>query len=108
MEKITAPKKSNLARKYRDKHGMEMPTIKLARIMYAENKLLFRDIDDARWTLRYIEGKSGKNKWGVSKEPKYFIKEERLKNPYNLPDSDEESYEPYIIKGHKRVGVIND
>jgi predicted phosphodiesterase len=33
---------------------------------------------------------------------------ERPKNPYNLPDSDETAYTPYIFKGHKRIGILSD
>ena len=41
---------------------MEMPTLKLARIMYSENKLLFKDVEDARFRLRDIEDKAGRRK----------------------------------------------
>ena len=43
--------KANKAREYRDKYGMKMPTLKLARIMYAKEPLLFKDAEDARCTL---------------------------------------------------------
>lgn len=52
--------KTNLARQYRDKWGMSMATKALARIMYNENNLIFTNLEDARSTLRAIEGKSGK------------------------------------------------
>lgn len=97
-----ALKNVDIARQYRDKHGMEMPTLKLARIMYNENKLIFNTVDHARSTLRGIEGKTN----GCNKVTHPCP--ERPKNPYNLPDSDEESYEPYFIKGHKKGLVICD
>ncbi len=101
--------KVDTARKYRDIHGMPMPTKKLARIMYSENNLIFRDVEDARKTLRYIEDKLGTaSKRKIVTESKYFMAEPRPKNPYNLPETDEETYEPYIITGHKRVFIIND
>ena len=37
--------KAEVARKARDKYGMEMPTKKLARIVYNKNKLLFDDVE---------------------------------------------------------------
>jgi hypothetical protein len=46
------------ARSYRDKYGIDMQTSKLAKIMYEENNLLFKDKEDARVALRYIEGLS--------------------------------------------------
>jgi hypothetical protein len=51
--------KSITARTYRDKYGFRMPTATLAQIMYDENKLMFKDKEDARAILRYIEGKKG-------------------------------------------------
>jgi predicted phosphodiesterase len=97
--------KSDVGRQYREKHGWEMPTLKLARIMYAENNLTFKDVEEARMILRYIEGKAGaklKNIKTIIPMP------ERPKNPYNLPDSDETAYTPYIFKGHKRIGILSD
>lgn len=102
--------KSDLARKYRAEHGMEMPTKKLARIMYNENKLLFKDAETARKFLSYIEGKSCRKKSDLPKtvtESKFFKAEERSKNPYNLPQSDETIYEPYKLKC-KRLLILSD
>lgn len=95
--------KSDKARKYREKYGNDMPTLKLARIMYKENNILFSNIDDARSALRYIEGKIGAHNM-----PKGMVKgEDRPKNPYNLPKSDEAVYEPFYLN-HKRVLVMSD
>lgn len=84
---------------------MEMSTHKLARIMYAENNLLFTDTEDARLSLRRIEGKVGNEKHGCKVTHKM---EERPKNPYNLPQSDESVFDPFIISGHKHIGLISD
>lgn len=100
MENFT---KAGLARKYRDKHGMEMPTLKLARIMHKENKLAFSSVENARYTLRGIEGKAKGN--GIKITHRI---EDRPRNPYKLPASDETEFEPYIIKGCKRVAVFSD
>lgn len=99
--------KTATARKYRDKYGMEMPIRQLTRIMYDENKLLFKDYEDARWVLRYIEGKSGASKREKVAETKYFMKERRSDNPYNLPESDETIYEPFILDA-ERLLVLSD
>lgn len=93
--------KTELAKEYRAKYGGEMPTLKLARIMYNDNNLLFRDVEDARTYLRYIEGKSWKTKAKYEKLP------DRPKNPYNLPESDEKPWLPFEIKA-KRVLVLSD
>jgi len=96
-------KKVNLAREYRNKYGNDMPTLKLARIMYNDNPLIFSGVEHARTALRMIEHKLG--------NPKRVIKSidmpERPKNPYNLPESDEAIYEPYDLKA-KRLLVLSD
>jgi predicted phosphodiesterase len=99
--------KSDVAREYRTKFP-EMATAKLARVMYDKNRLLFKDEEAARFILRYIEGKTGdRRKKHVAQ--KQFIKDEpRPYNPYKLPESDETKFEPYVLKGHKRVAIFAD
>jgi len=92
-----------IARKYRDQFGMEMPTLKLARIMFKDNNLLFKDVEEARHSLRRIEGKVGK---GDGTKITHSA-EVRPKNPYNLPDTDETEYEPFMLN-HKRILVLSD
>ena len=92
---------TTMARKYREQYGWEMPTLKLARIMYKENTVRFKDVEAARFTLRAIEGKSGTRHKVIKEVP------ERPRNPYNLPESDEAVYEPYVLN-HKRVLILSD
>ena len=100
--------KSDLAREYRKKNA-NLPTLKLARIIFNDNKLLFKDVEDARKTLLYIEGKMGKKQLTKKvKSSEYFKQEERSRNPYKLPDSEDKPILPYVIKGHKKVLIIND
>ena len=84
--------KVDIARKYRDEYGMEMPTLKLARIMYEKEKLSFKDVEDCRGSLRAIEGKK---KTSGCKHTHNFP--ERPKNPYNLPESYQEKREPFVL-----------
>jgi predicted phosphodiesterase len=95
--------KAAIARQFRDNYGMDMPTLKLARIMYKDNPLLFKDVEDARMFLRSIEGKVKTACIKVTHPAP-----ERPKNPYKLPDSDETSFESFTIKGHKRVAIFSD
>lgn len=99
-----AQTKTDIARKYRDEHGMKMPTLKLARIMYKENDLLFSNVEDARYFLRAIEGKGSKTS-GVAVTHKT---DERPRNPYSLPESDAESYEPFAMPYYERTLILND
>lgn len=94
-------RKTDLARKYRDEYGMEMPTLKLARIMYKDNKLLFSGVEQARGVLRAIEGK-------LNSDAKVTHKiENRPLNPYNIPESNNISYIPYKLVA-KRVLLLSD
>lgn len=98
---------TDLARKYRDKFGMDMPTRKLAKIMYNENKLRFTSLDAARNCLSRIEGKmaskNGSNIKVTHPAP------ERPRNPYNLPKSYAEKKEPFVLpKVCNNILLISD
>lgn len=99
--------KNEMSKKYRKLYP-DYPTLKLARIMYNENNLLFKGVEDARSALRYIEGKHGKHNRKFAENTEFFKAEDRAKNPYNLPQTDEASYEPFIISGYKKVGILSD
>lgn len=100
-------RKYEIAIEYREKYGMQMPTLTLARIMYNENVELFKDVDSARTFLRYLEGKTGKRKRNGIANKNYLMNGERPKNPWKLPESEEAKYEPYILKA-KRLAVLSD
>lgn len=93
--------KAQLCADYREKYGWDMPTLKLARIVYKENPLLFSTLDNARSMLRGIEGKT-QNRVKIRKQMP-----ERPRNPYKLPESDEAIYQPYDLKA-KRLLVLSD
>ncbi len=99
--------KADVARQYRDKYGEEMPTLKLARIMYEENKLLFKNVEDARYRLRYIEGKTGGPKRKDVKKTHHLKKEDRPKNPYSFPEPESDDLVPYLL-GWKDFVVAGD
>lgn len=107
MNTKTKFSKADVAREYREKHGMEMPTMRLAKIMYAENKKVFKDVEDARYRLRYIEGKAGQPQRKKVSGSKFLQADERPRNPYKLPDSDETFFDPFILKA-KRVAILSD
>lgn len=80
--------KSELVRQWRIKYP-NMPSLKLARIIYESenNNLLFKNVEYVRYALRYIEGKSGRQHLKSLANKDLLLKEERPKNPYNLPES---------------------
>lgn len=102
-------KKADIVRQYRLKYP-DMPSLKLARIIYKENNLLYRDVENIRNALRYVEGKSGKkSKRNYIKNSSFYMKESRPKNPYNLPESHQEKREPFILpKGCDNILLISD
>lgn len=73
----------------------------LARLMFAENNVLFKDVEDARYSLRYVTGANGEN--NRSKIPESDIKQgvSHPTNPYGLPISDESKWEPHILQSEK-------
>jgi UDP-2,3-diacylglucosamine pyrophosphatase LpxH len=88
---------------------MEMPTKKLARMMYEAHPLLFTNVEDARERLRYIEGKSsGGGDIKKIKQSKYYTETPRSLNPYNLPPSEEKEYVPHVIEGPQRIAALFD
>ena len=89
-------KKSDICREYRKKYP-DYPTLKLARIIYADNNLTFSNVEACRTALRIIEGKAGDHNRKYLKNKDLVMKENRPLNPYNLPQSYEEQREPYIL-----------
>ena len=76
--------------------------------MYNENNLLFGSAEAARDSLRYIEGKKGSRQRKSVIDSEFYMPEKRNSNPYDLPDSFETIHEPYIISGHKHIGILSD
>jgi predicted phosphodiesterase len=101
-------KAADISRQYRKEYP-DMPTLKLARIMYKENNILFSNVDAARTSLRYIEGKIGNAKKKRVLKSEFYMSEARPKNPYNLPESHQEKREPFILpKGCDNILLISD
>ena len=94
---------TQIARQYREKYGWDMPTAKLARIMYEENKLEFTSLETARSRLRYIEGKTGSKIKSIPKQ------DSRPFNPYKIPESSKQEREPFILpKLNNNILLISD
>ena len=105
--KFGPTEKTIVARKYRDKHGKGISTSSLARLMLKDNPLLFKDFEDARYVLRYIEGKVGSKKAQYVINSTHYMAEPRNSNPYQLPPSDEIPYITHDLVA-KRVLVLSD
>jgi predicted phosphodiesterase len=94
---------ADIARQYREKYGWEMPTMKLARIMYKECPTAFLNLESARKALRHIEGKNG------AKSRVNRVMEDRPSNPYKLPESSKEQRPPFVLPtGNNNILLISD
>lgn len=87
---------TDICRDYRRKKGMEMPTLALAKIIYKENPLVFKNVEQIRLKLSAIEGKR-LTQPQAKKDKEEFSHPERVKNPYKLPEPDSEDFKPYIL-----------
>lgn len=88
--------KTDVVRGYRTKFP-DFPNLKLARIIYEREKPLFNSVEQIRAIVRAIQGQRGGNttKHTHKQDPRPY-------NPYKLPESDESTFEPFILK-HKRI-----
>lgn len=99
----------DIAREYRDKYGANMPTRRLAQIMYQQCPLVFNNLESARSTLRYIEGKTGKRDRKIVTNTPYYMEKPRAINPYGLPTSYASVRKPYILpKNITNILVLSD
>ena len=87
--------------------GKPTPKAKMARLIYDDNKLFFTDSEHVRSIINRITGKAGKKANAEISDKSLFEEDDRPKNPYNLPESDETVYEPYYIKGKRILGLFD-
>ncbi len=78
-----------------------LPTLTLARKIYAENPELYMTLDAARSSVRYYRGSIGKGHRETRNvdeyEPAKHATAMGIPNPFFLPESDEVEWEPYVI-----------
>jgi hypothetical protein len=82
-------KKSDTIKKYLDKFP-NTPNQTLAKLIYKDNSLAFKDAETIRALIRYHRGSLGKSK---GKETAYHRKSPH----YDLPEGLKEDYKPFII-----------
>lgn len=88
--------KSDICRSFRDQYP-DLPTAQLARIIRKKRPMDFDTAEQARDALRYIEGKRGNTHRNKVITTKYFMKEQRPLNPYNLPDTYQKQRPPFKL-----------
>jgi hypothetical protein len=78
-----------------------IPSMRLAKVIYENEKELFNNIECVRSAIRYYRGATGDN------NRKYLLKENYLPR-FEIPEPDEECYEPYIFAGQFPIIVFSD
>ncbi len=97
--------KTQVCRDYLKKYP-NYPNLKLARIIYSENNLLFKDVEQARSAIRKLTGNNGKRSRGYDNN---FKTDPKPLNPYNLPESYEEKREAFVLpKACDNILLISD
>lgn len=82
----------------------KIPALTLAKKIYAENSVVFTNIDHARGIMRYYLGQSGEKSRNKLAD-KRFIREAGKLNPYEIPKSDAIKWEPIHIPTHLNDGL---
>lgn len=88
--------KADIAREWRAKYP-DTPNRKLARMMYNKCKTAFKDEEDARGRLRYIEGQTGPEHRKAVIKTEFVRNVSRPVNPYKLPESYAEDRTPFKL-----------
>jgi predicted phosphodiesterase len=95
--------KTKLAREVRAKFP-NTPTLTLAKKLFAENPETYMSVENARDSLRYIEGKLGSKK---PKDQSLIVEKDRPKNPFKLPKSYAKGRKHIDVKG-KKILILSD
>lgn len=81
----------------------------LAKKIYKENDLLFKDVEQCRSTVRRLRGHSGETKHKSTTVKDFFKPKTGDTNPYKLPESDEKDRLPFILpKACNNILLISD
>lgn len=83
----------------------DAPNLQLARRLRRDHPLHFSTIDNARYMVRNIRGATGKSKRARAEQPR---KLGRAGAVPPMPPSLAEPFEPFVMDGCKRVGIISD
>lgn len=82
------------------------PSLTLAKKIYKENKESFKSVDLVRSAIRRHRGQFGD--WSRKHiKDKTFFKEAGERNPFTMPESHAESFEPFIISQSK-ILILSD
>ena len=99
--------KSDIARNY-IKRFTKTASLTLAKKMYIENIDIFKDVEDARSSIRYVRGLTGDKKREI-KNKELFVEKFSLGNPYKLPKSHAKKAHTFTLPTqYNNVLIISD
>ena len=81
-----------------------LPSLSLARKLYADNIEVYNSIEEVRTRIRYYRGATGKSDRIKLKDPEHMI----AWNKYGLPESDGEDYDTFYIEGEQKILLLCD
>jgi predicted phosphodiesterase len=90
-----------------------LATLTLSRKIYNENPELFSSLESVRSMVRYRRGQDGKAKRATVKlteqpTPGGYASKLGIPNPFHIPDSDEDLWEPYVLPKKIKALVLSD
>jgi predicted phosphodiesterase len=81
-----------------------LPSLSLARKIYADNIEVFKSVEAARSSIRYQRGAVGKSQREALADKSHMTEW----NKYKLPESDGEDYDPFYIDGEQKILILAD
>lgn len=100
-------KKHEIVREYL-KRFPNHADLTMAKKIYAENSLLFTNVEGVRTTIRSIKGKATRQGKEL-KDKSMYTEKTYDTNPYKLPQTEEEVRHPYILpKADNNILLISD
>lgn len=99
---------SDIVKRYLKKFP-DTPALTLAKAIYKDHSDAFKNLESVRHKVRYYRGKSGKKDKKSTIKNAFFETRERPLNPFILPTSDADTWEPYHLpKACTRILVLSD
>jgi len=89
----------------------KLPSLTLARLIYKDNQEVYKSVEDVRSKIRSYRGQYGKSATIVTHktEKAEHAKALGISNPFGLPESDEDEWEPFVLpKACTRILLLSD
>jgi predicted phosphodiesterase len=85
----------------------DIPSLSLAKKLYAEHPELWVNLEGCRNSIRYFRGNRGEACRANAKDKNLFKSPGKSCDPTKLPTSYKRKWEPFLLEGNK-IGILND